>query len=112
MNASKRVGNKSFENVVRTDERYGHDGFWLGPCGRDYGALLENPKPYQIANLYPDQNSSYWMATVQLPSDSTSVSRGLFEVDEKSWASLKKNRFSIGPALEPAGSDLAWGGSR
>jgi len=45
-----RLGNKSFENVVRTDERYGHDGFWLGPRGRDYGAWLEHPKPYQIAN--------------------------------------------------------------
>lgn len=53
MTAPKRVGNKSFENVVRTDERYGHDGLWLGPRGRDYGALLEHPKPYQIANLCP-----------------------------------------------------------
>ena len=44
-----RLGDRSFENIVRTDERYGHDGFWLGPRGRDYGALLEHPKPYQIA---------------------------------------------------------------
>ena len=73
-----RLGNKSFENVVRTDERYGHDGLWLGPRGRDYGALLEHPKPYQIANLYPDQNSSYWIATIQLPPVSALVLRGRY----------------------------------
>jgi hypothetical protein len=62
-----RLGDRSFENIVRTDERYGHDGFWLGPRGRDYGALLEHPKPYQIANLYPDSNASYWIAQYELP---------------------------------------------
>lgn len=73
-----RTGNKSFENVVRTDERYGHDDLWLGPRGRDYGALLERPKPYQVANLYPDQNSSYWIGTVQLPPASALVLRGRY----------------------------------
>jgi len=63
----KRLGDRSFENTVRTDERYGQNGFWLGPRGRDYGALLEHPKPYQIANLYPDGNSSYWIAQFELP---------------------------------------------
>jgi len=29
-----RPGNKSLENIVRTDERYGHDDLWLGPRGR------------------------------------------------------------------------------
>jgi len=78
MTATQRPGNKSLENIVRTDERYGHDGLWLGPRGRDYGRLLEHPKPYQHANLYPDQNSSYWMATLQLPSGSTLVLRGRY----------------------------------
>ena len=76
--ATLRPGNKSLENIVRTDERYGHDGLWLGPRGRDYGRLLEHPKPYQHANLYPDQNSSYWIATVQLPRGSTLVLRGRY----------------------------------
>ena len=78
MTAPKRPGNKSFENVVRTDERYGHDGLLLGPRGRDYGALLEHPKLYQIANLYPDQNSSYWLATIQLPPGGTLIFRGRY----------------------------------
>ncbi len=78
MTAPKRPGNKSFENVVRTDERYGSDPLWLGPRGRDYGAMLEHPKPYQVANLYPDQNSSYWIGTVQLPPHSTLVLRGRY----------------------------------
>ena len=76
--ATLRPGNKSFENVVRTDERYGHDGFWLGPRGRDYGALLEHPKPYQIANLYPDQNASYWIAQFELPVGATLILYGRF----------------------------------
>jgi len=74
----QRPGNKSFENVVRTDERYGHDEVWLGPRGRDYGAMLENPKPYQIANLYPDQNSSYWIAGLKVPRGSSLVLRGRY----------------------------------
>ena len=74
----KRRGDKSFENVVRTDERYGSDGFWLGPRGRDYGAFLENPKPYQIANLYPDGNSSYWIAQFELPPGSTLTLKGRY----------------------------------
>jgi len=78
MTAPKRIGNKSFENVVRTDERYGHDGFWLGPRGRDYGALLEHPKPYQIANLYPDGNASYWIAQFEVPVGATLILHGRF----------------------------------
>ena len=74
----KRLGDKSFENIVRTDERYGHDGFWLGPRGRDYGALLEHPKPYQIANLYPDSNASYWIAQYELPVGATLTLHGRF----------------------------------
>jgi hypothetical protein len=73
-----RTGDRSFENIVRTDERYGSDGLWLGPRGRDYGALLEHPKPYQIANLYPDSNASYWIAQYELPPGAKLVLRGRF----------------------------------
>jgi hypothetical protein len=76
--APRRPGNKSLENIVRTDERYGHDEVWLGPRGRDYGSRLEHPRPYQIANLYPDQNSSYWIGTLKLPRGSTLILRGEF----------------------------------
>ncbi len=65
-----RRGSKSLETVLKTDELYGHDPVWLGPRGRDYGAMLPNPKPYQHANLYPDPNSSYWFAFLEMPGGS------------------------------------------
>jgi hypothetical protein len=73
-----RIGNKSLETVVRTDERYGHDGLWLGPRGRDYGMMLEDPKPYQHANLYPDPNSTYWFAIMEMPAGSLLTLKGRF----------------------------------
>jgi hypothetical protein len=73
-----RIGNKSLETVVRTDERYGHDGLWLGPRGRDYGVMLEHPKPYQHANLYPDPNSTYWFAIMEMPEGSLLTLKGQF----------------------------------
>jgi hypothetical protein len=65
-----RPGSKTLETVLKTDELYGHDGLWLGPRGRDYGAMLPNPKPYQHANLYPDPNSTYWFAIMEMPAGS------------------------------------------
>ena len=73
-----RFGNKTFEEVLSYDEKYGHDPVWLGPRGRDYGAMLANPKPYQVANLYPDPNSSYWIGQFHLPEGSTLVLKGRF----------------------------------
>lgn len=73
-----RPGDRSFENIVRTDERYGSNEFWLGPRGRDYGSMLEHPRPYQIANLYPDINSSYWIAQFKLPVGTTVKVHGDF----------------------------------
>ena len=73
-----RPGSKTLEVVLETDELYGHDGLWLGPRGRDYGVMLPNPKPYQHANLYPDPNSSYWFAFVELPEGSALTIRGRY----------------------------------
>lgn len=73
-----RPGNKSLETVLRTDKLYGHDGLWLGPRGRDYGAMLPDPKPYQHANLYPDPNSTYWFAILEMPEGSVLTLRGRF----------------------------------
>ena len=73
-----RFGNKSYEDVLHNNELYGKDPVWLGPRGRDYGAWLDNPKPYQIANLYPDPNSSYWIAQFKLPKDATLIIKGRF----------------------------------
>ena len=74
----RRFGLKSYENIVRTNELYGNDGLWLGPRGRDYGDMLPNPKPYQIANLYPDPSASYWMAFLEMPKGSELVFKGRF----------------------------------
>ncbi len=73
-----RLGSKSLETVLRTDELYGHDGLWLGPRGRDYGVMLPDPKPYQHANLYPDPNSTYWFAIMEMPEGSVLTLRGRF----------------------------------
>ncbi|MGA9373105.1 MAG: hypothetical protein WBV53_14740 [Solirubrobacterales bacterium] len=73
-----RPGNKSLETVIKTDELYGHDCFWLGPRGRDYGEMLPNPKPWQHANLYPDPNSTYWFTVMKMPEGSVLTIKGQF----------------------------------
>lgn len=78
MAQSIRPGSKTLEVVLKTDELYGHDGLWLGPRGRDYGAMLPDPKPYQHANLYPDPNSSYWFAFLEMPEGSVLDIKGQF----------------------------------
>ena len=73
-----RPGSKTLETVLKTDELFGHDGLWLGPRGRDYGVMLPHPKPYQHANLYPDPNSSYWFAFLEMPEGSVLNIRGRY----------------------------------
>jgi hypothetical protein len=73
-----RPGSKTRETVLKTDELYSHDGLWLGPRGRDYGVVLPHPKPYQHANLYPDPNSSYWLAFLEMPKGSVLTIRGRY----------------------------------
>jgi hypothetical protein len=73
-----RPGNKTPEVVRKTDALYGSDGLWLGPRGRDYSQMLPDPKPWQRANLYPDPNSSYWFAVLEMPADSVLTLRGRF----------------------------------
>jgi hypothetical protein len=62
-----RFGDKSLENVVRTDDRYGHDGFFHGPRGWVYWNMLEYPKPIQNPNLWPDTQSTYFLGQMKLP---------------------------------------------
>ena len=50
----------------RTNRLYNHDCFWGGPRGMDY-ALLPDPQPIQIPNLYPDVGSTYFVAQFFLP---------------------------------------------
>jgi hypothetical protein len=73
-----RYGSKKYDEVIRDNERYGNDPVWLGPRGRDYTTMLDDPKPYQIANLYPDPNSSYWIGQFALPEGATLILKGRF----------------------------------
>ena len=63
----RRLGDKSIENIVRTDERYGHDGVFQGPRGWAYWNNLEYPKPIQDPNLWPDTQSTYFLGRLDMP---------------------------------------------
>jgi hypothetical protein len=73
---AKRVGDKSFENTVRTDDRYGSDPFFHGPRGYPYWNFLEYPKPIQNPNLWPDTQSTYFLSRMNLPAGSSITLRG------------------------------------
>lgn len=73
-----RPGDKSLENVIRTDERYGADGLFLGPRGWDYWNFLEHPRPIQNPNLWPDMQSTYFLGRLAMPAGSTLTLRGEF----------------------------------
>jgi hypothetical protein len=66
----RRLGDKSVENVVRTDTRYGHDGLFQGPRGWAYWNHLEYPRPIQNPNLWPDSQSTYFLGRLAMPAGS------------------------------------------
>ncbi len=63
----KRFGDKSLENFIRTDTRYGHDGLFQGPRGWGYWNYLEYPRPIQNPNLWPDMQSTYFIGRLAMP---------------------------------------------
>ena len=67
----KRFGDKSLENVIRTDDRYGHDGLFQGPRGWGYWNYLEYPRPIQNPNLWPDMQSTYFIGRLAMPAGSS-----------------------------------------
>ncbi len=69
---------KSLGNVIRTDDRYGHDGLFEGPRGWVYWNSLERPKPIQNPNLWPDMQSTYFIGRFAMPPGSTMTLRGRF----------------------------------
>jgi hypothetical protein len=73
-----RYGDLPLGAVIRTDERYGRDGLFLGPRGWDYWNLLENPKDYQNPNLWPDKRPTYFMGQLKMPPGATLTMRGRF----------------------------------
>jgi hypothetical protein len=73
---AKRVGDKSLENTIRTDDRYGSDPLFHGPRGYPYWNYLEYPKPIQNPNLWPDTQSTYFLARMNLPAGATLTFKG------------------------------------
>jgi len=67
----ERFGDKSLENFIRTDTRYGHDGLFQGPRGWGYWNYLESPRPVQNPNLWPDMQSTYFIGRLAMPAGST-----------------------------------------
>ena len=45
-----------------TNNRYQEDLFWAGPKGLAYGLVLGH-KDWQVANAYPDANSTYFVVS-------------------------------------------------
>lgn len=66
----RRFGDKSLENIIRTDTRYGHDGLFQGPRGWGYWHYLEYPRPIQNPNLWPDWQSTYFIGRLAMPAGS------------------------------------------
>ena len=54
------------QQIEITNRRYQDDPFWSGPKGLEYGLLL-GAQPYQVANLYPDAGTSYFVGWFTLP---------------------------------------------
>ena len=69
---------KSLGNVIRTDDRYGHDSLFQGPRGWVYWNFLERPKPIQNPNLWPDMQSTYFIGRFAMPPGSAMTLRGRF----------------------------------
>jgi hypothetical protein len=63
--------------VQVTNRRYNHDPFWGGPKGLEYG-LLVGAQPIQLAILYPDAGSTYFVGQFKLPVGSSLIIRGTY----------------------------------
>jgi hypothetical protein len=108
-----RFGDKSLENLIRTDDRYGGDGLFRGPRGWGYWNHLEYPRPIQDPNLWPDAQSTYFLGQLDLPPGATLTLRG--DYPHARYFQLALYRFEngtfvaqggiSGPGIEPdAGS--------
>ncbi len=75
---ARRIGDKSREIAIRTDDRYGGDPFFHGPRGYPYWNYLEYPKPIQNPNLWPDTQSTYFLSRFQMPPGSSLTFKGEF----------------------------------
>jgi hypothetical protein len=74
---TERHGDLPLGAVLRTDERYNH-GLFKGPRGWAYWNYLENPKPYQNPNLWPDKRPTYFFGQLAMPAGSSLTIHGRF----------------------------------
>lgn len=65
------------QQIEITNRRYQDDPFWSGPKGLEYGLLL-GARPYQVANLYPDAGTSYFVAWFKLPKGARLILNGKY----------------------------------
>jgi hypothetical protein len=73
----ERFGDLPLGAVIRTDERYGPTELFQ-PRGWDYWNRLENPRPIQDPNLWPDKRPTYMNAVLQMPAGSLITLHGKF----------------------------------
>ena len=76
--STDRVGDLPLGAVIRTDERYGGDRLFQGPRGWDYWSRLENPKPDQNPNLWPDKRPTYLVGQMTMPAGASITVHGKF----------------------------------
>jgi hypothetical protein len=75
--AYERFGDLPLGAVIRTDERYGPTGLFQPP-GWDYWNRLEDPRPIQDPNLWPDRRPTYMNAVLSMPPGSSLTLHGRF----------------------------------
>ncbi len=102
---AERYGSLPLGAVIRTDERYGHDGLILGPRGWDFWNRLENPKPSQNPNLWGDKRPTYFVGQVKMPPGTKLTLRGQFP--HARYFKLALYRFERSTFIALGGEDFA-----
>lgn len=100
-----RYGDVPLGAVIRTDDRYGHDGLILGPRGWDYWNLLQNPKNFQNPNLWPDKRPTYFLGQLEMPPGTELTLRGRFP--HARYFKIALYRFERNTFVAIGGEDLA-----
>jgi len=75
--AYERFGDLPLGAVIRTDERYGPTELFQ-PRGWDYWNRLEDPRPIQDPNLWPDKRPTYMNAVLSMPPGASITLHGRF----------------------------------
>ena len=96
--------------AVWTNNHYNHDCFWGGPRGMDY-AVLPNPQPIQIPNLYPDVGSTYLVAQFKLPEGAYLTIHGDAPYERYFSFTIANNLAGGGLGGVPPSASVSWPGS-